>query len=67
MVGASITLTYNGSSSTFTTSSKGVVELHDVARNTRVTATFSGINGQYTASSATLTTPDSNGRGNSDD
>ena len=67
VVGASVTLSQNGQSSTFTTSSRGVVELHDVARNTKVTATFSGISGQYAASSASFTTPDNNGRGKHDE
>ena len=66
VIGASITLSQNGQSSTFTTSNKGVVELHDVARNTTVTASFAGVSGQYTSSSASLTTPDNNGRGNQD-
>ncbi len=67
VIGASVTVSQNGESRTFTTSSRGVVELHDIARNTQVTASFAGINGQYTASNATITTPDNNGRGRHDD
>ena len=67
VVGANVTFSVNGSRSTVVTSSKGVAELRDVARSTTVTASFGAVDGQYTASSASLTTRNNNGQGDSQD
>ena len=61
--GATVTFSFGGTTRSLVTSSKGLAELHDLAKGQDVTAVYDGVSGKWQGARATITV---SGRGDDD-